>query len=688
MTSLLALTLPIANPTWIFFVVLLIILLAPLLFERLHIPQLVGMILAGIAVGPHGLGLLTRDSSFELFGQVGLYYIMFTAGLSMDTSALKRNRFQVITFGLLSFLLPFVIGGLVAYKLMHYSLAASCLVACILSSHTLVAFPIVSRYGLTRYPGVTLAIVATMISLVLALLGLAGLSGCLQGEEGWSLWLWLLVKCALFVTGLFYVYPRLIRFFFRTFSDDVLQYIFVLVLVFLSAAVSQALGLEGVLGAFLAGLIFGRYIPEAVPLMRHIDFVGNALFIPYFLIGVGMLINLPQMFARPDSLLFILIFVVLALLTKALACLLAGRLFRLSYEVQTMMTGLTSGHAAGALAMVMVGMQLTLPSGEPLVSDELLNAVVMLILCSCLFSAFVTTHASKRIAKVGVSDEEKQGEEDKILVALRNPETMPNLVSLALMMRPHRSTAPLVGVKLVVDATDNERELNAARQLVKEAASVAASAGVNMKKVVRSGVNVITALTYTMKDFEASEILMGYHWQDGRMASSLGSQIGDLLLRVPRQVSIVHFTRAVNTLRCIHVIVPRDAELEVGFYRWLMHVSRLARQMDCRIMFYCTPTAWETIREFCGQHYKTIRMSYVRFDRFSDFPTLAATVHDDHLLVLVCAREGSFSWQPEFQKIPAIITRSFAHCSVMLIFPDQYGIEHPKSAFSTGFRPN
>ena len=175
---------------------------------------------------------------------------------------------------------------------------------------------------------------------------------------------------------------------------------------------------------------------------------------------------------------------------------------------------------------------------------------------------------------------------------------------------------------------------------------------------------------------------------DGRMASSLGSQIGDLLLRVPRQVSIVHFTRAVNTLRCIHVIVPRDAELEVGFYRWLMHVSRLARQLDCRIMFYCTPTAWETIREFCGQHYKTIRMSYVRFDRFSDFPTLAATVHNDHLLVLVCAREGSFSWQPEFQKIPAIITRSFAHCSVMLIFPDQYGIEHPKSAFSTGFRPN
>ena len=688
MSLLFALSLPIVNPTWIFFVVLLIILLAPLLFERLHIPQLVGMILAGIVVGPHGLGILTRDSSFELFGQVGLYYIMFTAGLSMDTSALKRNRFQVVTFGLLSFLLPFGIGGLMAYKLMNYSLASSCLVACILSSHTLVAFPIVSRYGLTRYPGVTMAIVATMISLVLALLGLAGLSGSLQGTGGWTLWLWLLLKCALFVAGLFFLYPRLIRFFFRKFSDDVLQYIFVLVLVFLSAAVSQALGLEGVLGAFLAGLIFGRYIPEAVPLMRHIDFVGNALFIPYFLIGVGMLINLPRMFSSPGSLISILLFVLLALVAKALACLLAGRLFRLGNEVQMMMTGLTSGHAAGALAMVMVGMRLVLPSGEPLVSDVLLNAVVMLILCSCLFSAFVTAHAAKRIAKVGVSDEEKQGEEDKILVALRNPETMPNLVNLALMMRPHRSTAPLVGVKLVVDASDNERELESARLLVKEAAHIAASAGVNMKKVVRSGVNVITALTYTMKDFEASEILLGYHWQNGHMAASLGSQIDDLLLRVSRQVSIVHFTRAVNTLRCIHVVVPRDAELELGFYRWLMHVSRLARQMDCRILFYCTPSAWENICEFCAQHYKTIRLSYVHFDNFNDFPSLVPSVHDDHLLVLVSARQGSFSWQPEFQKIPGIVASSFAHCSVMLVFPDQYGKEHPNSAFTTGFRPN
>lgn len=680
-----ALSLPIVNPTWIFFVVLIIILLAPLFFERFHIPQIVGMIIAGIIVGPYGLNILTRDSSFELFGQVGLYYIMFLAGLSMDVSALKQNRFQVVTFGLLSFGIPFVLGGLSTYYLLGFSAPAAFLIACILSSHTLVSFSIVSRYGLTRYKGVTLSVVATMISLVLALFLLAGLAGTFHGQGGLRLWLTMLVKAGAFVTVLFLIYPRLIRFFFRHFSDDVLQYIFVLALVFLSAAVSQALGLEGVLGAFFAGLILNRYIPEAVPLMRHIDFVGNALFIPYFLIGVGMLINLSAMVENPKSFGLIIAIVLIALLTKWLACFFADRLFRLGRDMRQMMAGLTTGHAAGALAMVMVGRELFLSDGRPLADDVVLNAVVMLILLSCVFSAFLTTSASKKIVLSGVSNEEKQGEEDKILVALSNPQTTANLVNIALMMRPHRSTAPLVGVKLVVDAKDNEREIDSARQLVKDAAQISASAGVNMKKVVRSGVNIITALMYTMKDFEASEILMGTHPQDSKSVSTLGANIQDLLSRIPRQIIMVNCRRAVNTIRQIHVVVPQKVEKEVGFHRWLMHVSRLARQMDCRIIFYSTDAAWAEIEVFCKKHYKTIRLEHVTFNQFSDFTSLSEVVHPDHLLVLVTAREGSFSWLPDFQKIPEKLDTYFKTCSVMLIFPDQYGIENKKSSFNTGF---
>lgn len=674
-----------SDPTWIFFVVLLIILLAPLLFERLHIPQIVGMILAGVLIGPHGLDILARDSSFELFGQVGLYYIMFLAGISMDTGAFKRNKIQVLSFSLMSFLIPFALGGLSAYYLLHLSVPASVMVSCVLSSHTLVSYSIVSRYALSRHQGVSLSVVATMVSLMLALFVLAGLAGSFHGHTGWRLWTQMILKCSCYVAALFFIYPRIIRFFFRTFSDDILQYIFVLALVFLSAATSQALGLEGVFGAFLAGLVLNRYIPETVPLMRHIDFVGNALFIPYFLIGVGMLINFNQIFSHPEGLIVVGVICVMAILTKWLAAWLASVIFQLGRDVCRMMTGLTSGHAAGALAMLMVGRELEVAPGQPLVDDTLMGAVVMLILVSCIFSAVVTTSASKRIAISSVSDEEKQGDEDRILVALANPRTTSNLVALALMMRPHRSTAPLVGVKLVVDAKDNERERDAAHQLVKEAAQLAASAGVNMKKVVRSGINLITALTYTMKDFDASELIIGYHQEVGRPSTSFDNVTIDLLSRISRQIIIVQCTRAVNTIRCIHVVVPQNAEYEAGFQRWLMHVSRLARQMDCRIIFYSTDRAWERIERFCNKHYKTIRMSHVTFNDFSRLTELSEEVHTDHLLVLIAARENSLSYQPAIRRIPELLADSFSQCSKMLVFPDQYGVERKMSSFNTGF---
>lgn len=679
------LSLPIVNPTWIFFVVLFIILLAPLFFEYFHIPQIVGMIIAGVLVGPHGINLLTRDSSFELFGQVGLYYIIFLAGLSMDMSAFKRERFQVVSFGLASFGVPFLLGGLTAYYLLHFSVPASMLVACVLSSHTLVSFPVVMRYGLSRYKGVSFSIVATMISLVLALFVLAGLAGTLQGKAGMSFWLVMTLKCAAYLALLFLIYPRVIRYFFRNFSDDVLQYIFVLALMFLSAAISQALGLEGVLGAFFAGLIFNRYIPEAVPLMRHIDFVGNALFIPYFLIGVGMLINLQQIFGNPSGLLVVALLVGVGLLSKYVAAVLTSCTFKLGRDACSMMTGLTTGHAAGALAMVMVGRELYVSPGHPLVDDVLMGAVVMLILVSCIFSAVVTTEASKRIMLKGVSDEEKQGEEDKILVVLTKHGIMNNLVNFSLMMRPHRSTAPLVGVKLVIDAKDNERELSSARQLVKEASQIAASAGVNMKKVVRSGVNFNTALTYTMKDFDASEVILGVRRDGSAPVKSFGNVLVDLLSRVSRQIIIINCQRAINTIRCIHVVVPQDAEKEEGFHRWLMHVSRLARQMDCRIIFYTHDVAWNLIEAFCHVHYKTIRLMHKKFDDFGSFPTLKEEVHDDHLLILVAARSGSLSYQPCFQKIPENLFLYFPSCSQMLIFPDQYGVESKKASFNLGF---
>ncbi|MBP5731630.1 MAG: cation:proton antiporter, partial [Bacteroidaceae bacterium] len=430
------------------------------------------------------------------------------------------------------------------------------------------------------------------------------------------------------------------------------------------------------------GLVMNRYIPESAPLMRHIDFMGNALFIPYFLIGVGMLIDVRLMVESMDALTVTAVIVVAAIVSKCLSAVIAAHIFRLDSHCRLMMCGLTSAHAAGALAIVMVGRQLLLPDGSPLVGDVLMNAVVMLILFSCIFSAFVTSAAARRISISEVSTEEQQGVEDKMLVALADSATMPNLVNISILMRPHRSTTPLVGVRLVVDAVGNERELQQARQLVNDAAMIAASAGISLKKVVRSSVNPVTGLTHLMKDFETSEILM----VNSQWSTDNALPTTELLTTISRQITVVHITQPVNTLRRIHVVVPPLAEKETGFVRWLNHVMRLARQLDCTIVFYCNEEAWTLISERQRKHYGKVKARFHHFSDYEQMDELRHYVNDDHMVVFIAARSGSVSFHPLMNKLSATIGTDYPNNSVMIIYPDQYGVEHHNVGFTTGLK--
>ena len=309
----------ITDPTWIFFMVLGIILLAPILLRRLRIPHIIGLILAGMLVGEHGFNLLSRDSSFELFGQVGIYYIMFLAALELDMGSVAQYGRSGLKFGILTFLIPFVLGWCSCRYILHYETLTSILMACIFASHTLVSYPTVSRYGLSKNSAVVISVVATAFTTFAALLIVAFVER--TQTTGSSLLTWMLfpVKCLLYVTFVLLVFPRLGRWFLRRYDDEVMQYIFIMALVFLSAALAKLSGLEGLLGAFLAGLVINRLIPRTSPLMSHLEFVGNALFIPYFLIGVGMIINLHDLSDGLDQLWPMLILVATGIITKWIA---------------------------------------------------------------------------------------------------------------------------------------------------------------------------------------------------------------------------------------------------------------------------------------------------------------------------------------------------------------------------------
>ncbi len=665
--------LPIEDPTLIMCCVMVMLLLVPLVCERIKVPPLVGMVLAGMAVGPGGFGLLARDDSFQIFGQVGLLYIMFTAGLSMDATVLKEKTLRMVASGLISWGVSFVAGFAVARWVLHLDLFVTTVIAAILSSHTMVAFSTVKRYGLAGHRSATLSSVMTMLSLILALVVIADPhygSGNAAGESSATqvvpMWVWEILGLAILGALSVFVLPRVVRWVFRHLADDVLQYIFVMALMLLMAGTADALGLEGVLGAFLAGLVLNRYIPPAAPLMGHIDFMGNALFIPYFLIGVGMLIDVRFILHTPELLALAGVIVVIGIATKCLSSWLVARLWKLDTDSLIMICGLTSAHAAGALAIVVA---VKAP-------EWLLNVVVMLILVSCIFSAVLTQIAAKRLSLKEVSEEEQGGEEDKMLVVMNERESMPELVKTAILMRPHRSTTPLVGVRFVVDAIGNEREIQKARTLVQEAALIAAAIGVNMKKVVRSSVNIITGLSHMMKDFETSEVMI---------EESL-HPVWAGLLDIRSLLLILRSQRPINTIRMIHVVVPPKAEKEQGFVRWLNHVLRLARQTGCRIVFHCDDEIWPLIEDRRSHHYVKVKATHSPFSDYAHLTLLSNQINDDHMLVVVAARAGSVSYQPAMAHLRQQLVDAFPTNSMMLIYPDQHNLQSHHAAFTSGLK--
>lgn len=366
------------------------------------------MILAGVVIGEHGFNILARDSSFELFGKVGLYYIMFLAGLEMNMEDFKSIRAKAMVLGLLAFIFPLGIGFWTNIHILDYGVVTSVLLASMYASHTLIAYPIVIRYGINRQRAVGIAVGGTAVTDTLTLLVLAVIGGLYKGESSDMFWVWLVLKVIILGSVIMYTFPPIARWFFRRYSDNVVQYIFVMAMVFLGAGLMEVVGMEGILGAFLAGLVLNRLIPHVSPLMNHLEFVGNALFIPYFLIGVGMLINVNVLFGHIDSIKVAGVMIVVALVGKWIASWLTQKIYRMRAVERELMFGLSNAQAAATLAAVLVGYDIILPSGERLLNEDVLNGTILLILVTCIVSSFITEHAAKRIATsddIGVNEE-------------------------------------------------------------------------------------------------------------------------------------------------------------------------------------------------------------------------------------------------------------------------------------------
>ena len=678
-----SLTLPVTDPTWIFLLVLLIILFAPILLNKLRIPHIIGMILAGLVIGEHGFNILVRDSSFELFGKVGLYYIMFLAGLEMNMGDFKKNRGKAVMLGLLAFVIPIGIGLVTNMMLLKYSLVTSILLASMYASHTLVAYPIVIRYGVSRHRSVSIAVGGTAVTDTLTLLVLAVVGGLFKGESGGLFWLWLVVKVIFLGALIMYSFPRIGRWFFRRYDDNVMQFIFVLAMVFLGAGLMEFVGMEGILGAFLAGLVLNRLIPHVSPLMNHLEFVGNALFIPYFLIGVGMLIDIHVIFGQGDALKVAAVMIVVALVGKGIASWLTQKIYKMAPIERELMFGLSNAQAAATLAAVLVGYNIILPNGERLLNEDVLNGTVLLILVTCVVSSFITERAARKIAMCEAHlEEERTVEAERILIPVANPDTIEYLMNLSLLIRDTKQKDNLLALNVINDNNTSEGlELRGKRYLEK-AAMITASADVPLRQITRYDLNIASGIIHTAKEYEVTDVIIGLHRKVNIVDSFFGMLAENLLKGLHREVMIAKFLIPINTIRRIIIAVPPKAEYEAGFQKWVEHFCRMGGTLGCRVHFFANEETTVQLQALVKKKYGQTLTDFSRLDDWGDLLILTGQVNYDHLLVVISARRGSISYDSSFEKLPAQLSKYFSNNSLIVLYPDQLGEPQDAVSFS------
>lgn len=669
--------LPFTNPVLIFSLILFIILLAPILLHRLKIPDLIGLIIAGAIIGPNGLGIMSRDSSMELFGTVGLLYIMFIAGLEIDMADLRKNYGKTLAFGMYTFLIPMIVGTITSVYLLNFSWPTSILLASMYASHTLITYPIVSKYGITKNRAVSIAIGGTVITCILALLVLAVIVGMSTGEINSTFWMRLGISSVVFIAIVVIIFPMLGRWFFKRYEDSVGQYIFVLALVFLASFLAEAAGLEAIIGAFLAGLALNRLIPNTSALMNRIDFVGNAIFIPFFLIGVGMLVDIRTFTSGWTAIWVALVMTVIATATKFAAAWITEKNFRLTRDEGCLLFGLSNAQAAATLAAVLIGYKVILgtdAAGDPirLLNEDVLNGTIVMILFTCTIASFVTQRAAQNIAisemsgdKIGDSDDE----EERILIPLSNAETVGELMSLGTAIKSRRNKAQMVAVSIIKSENMDPAALKSSEMLLEKATKVAAATDHQIETVLRYDLNIVNGIRNVAKEHKITDIVLGLRTQKYISDTFLGKLTEEVLSKCATTTLAYRPMQPMSTVKRYIVVIPENAEKEVGFPYWLISVWNMGKNLGAKFIFYGHPDVLALLQLVQAKHF--IDATFREFTDWGNFMEVAREMQDNDALVLVMSRPDCPSYSRHMDYVPNYINKYFNTINCILIYPVQ-----------------
>lgn len=669
---LLEFKLPLENPVLIFSLILLIILLSPILLRKLNIPGIIGLIIAGVIIGPYGLYILEKNSAVDLFSTIGLLYIMFIAGLELDLNEFKANRNKSLWFGLFTFAIPLAIGYPVCHYLLGYDFNTSFLTASMFATHTLVAYPIVSKLGIAKNQAVAITVGGTILTDTGVLIILAVIMENHQGNLNQEFWIRLGISLAIFSAIMFLIVPRIAKWFFRKLeSEKHSHYIFVLSVVFFAAFLAEVAGVEAIIGAFVAGLALNKLIPHSSALMNRIEFIGNSLFIPFFLISVGMLVDVSVILKGPMALIIAGTLTVVAVFGKWLAALVTQLVFKYSKAQRQLIFGLSSAHAAATLAVILVGYK------AGIIDENILNGTIILILITCIIASFATEKAAKQIiieSEDDVSQFSKGNgmQSEHILLPIENVATMEKILDFVTLIKDKKSVNPVSVLSVV--SNDHEAEINIlkARNKLEEFARQASASETKINVITTIDHNAVSGISRTSREIMADIIVLEWPKRSGFIDKLIGRKVDNLLNNTDKTIFVCHLEKPLALHKRIVMIVPPLAEFENGFRLWFTKIALLAQELSIAIVLYCNDATKKAVEKLSAQARFAAAINTIRFTDWEDFLVLSRNIHDDDLIVLASARKGATSYMRTLETVPSKLEKYFSNNSKIIIYPQEY----------------
>lgn len=666
-------TLPFTNSVLVFAVLLAVVLLAPILLKRINVPSIIGLIVAGVIIGPYGLNLIDNNhDGVSMFSTIGLLYIMFIVGLELDLNEFIANKNKSLVFGFFTFFIPLAVGFPVMHYLLGYDFNASFLTASMFATHTLVTYPIVSRMGVAKNQAVAITVGGTILTdtAVLIILALI-LSNTGGGLDFWFL-LRLLVSLTVFSAIVFYLIPRIAKWFFqKAEGEKYLHFIFVLFVLFLCGFLAELGGIEPIIGAFAAGLALNRLIPHSSALMNRIEFFGNSLFIPIFLISVGMLVDLSVVFNGLTTAIIAFALTITAIFGKWLAAFFTQVIFKYSVTQRNIIFGLSSSHAAATIAVIIVGYN------AGILDEYILNGTIILILLTCIVASLVTQKSSKVLA---ISQENAPLTEsdlgafaqEKILVPIANPANIGHHVELALLMKDKRSVNSVSLLGVVPNNEEAEKNMVSFRKQLQEFVQNATAADIDVDIITTIDHNAASGIVRTARELMTDIVILGWPGRTGVLEKLLGDKVDLIIKNVDKNMFICHIEQELITHKRIVVISPPLVERELGFDLWLQKVVKLSQELSVPILHLGHP---DTQAVISGKKNTGAPFSFKEFIDWHDPLSCGDNIKKDDMIIFVSAHQGYLSHMNILDNLPTRLEERFPHHSRIVIFPKQRVVE-------------